>query len=561
MLIAPPFERGRRSLAVCLPRLAWAALFEVPSLPPLLVREYAVTGPVRALAQAWRSMDYPMERALAAVTAPTLVVHGELDPLVSGAWAERLAGVLRRSHLATVERVGHAAHYSAAAVTAGLIGRFLSGQMDVDGGVPADAPHRDPHGPPQPLAVEQFRSLSGWLAVAGRDRSTTGGRRPGAGRAVPGPADGDAVGRVGARRAGDSGEPAVSGRAGARGGRDRRCRPHGEADGAGGLPAGELMRTPVLTGPSRVAEATLPLTGVKLRRVFDLTAIRVRLDGAGWRPLPPAGPPLAVLWCDADTGRTTLQASVERTWDDPRAALDWMAADVRGTDRRWIGYLGYDLGRWFERLPAPPPPAVRLPLFVFTLHGPGDAPSAFEVTPPRSTVAAADFTRAAYEAAVGRAIGYVRAGDVFQVNLSQRFAVPTADAAAVYARLPPAVYGGCLDYGRFAIVTHSPELLLRATPDGRVVTRPIKGTRPNRPGMAEQLRDSAKDAAELNMIVDLERNDLGRVCEIGTVPRGPAPHGRVTPDGAARRGHGRGPTAAGRDAGRLAGRDVSPAGA
>ena len=123
-----------------------------------------------------------------------------------------------------------------------------------------------------------------------------------------------------------------------------------------------------------------------------------------------------------------------------------------------------------------------------------------------------------YEAAVARAIGYVRAGDVFQVNLSQRFRVATADtAAAIYARLPPAAYGACLDYGPFAVVSHSPELFLRLTAGGRVVTRPIKGTRPNRPGMAEQLRASVKDAAELHMIVDLERNDLGRVCRVGTV--------------------------------------------
>jgi anthranilate/para-aminobenzoate synthase component I len=126
---------------------------------------------------------------------------------------------------------------------------------------------------------------------------------------------------------------------------------------------------------------------------------------------------------------------------------------------------------------------------------------------------------------VDRAIEYIRAGDVFQVNLSQRFSVPHAEHPAVlYARLrrdSPAWYGACLAYDDFAILSNSPELFLRVEPqpDGRrrVITRPIKGTRPRAAGMDAQLRDSAKDQAELNMIVDLERNDLGRVCEIGSV--------------------------------------------
>jgi para-aminobenzoate synthetase component 1 len=86
----------------------------------------------------------------------------------------------------------------------------------------------------------------------------------------------------------------------------------------------------------------------------------------------------------------------------------------------------------------------------------------------------------------------------------------------------PARYGGYLDFGDFALLCNSPELFLRVARipvSGRreVITRPIKGTRPRTPGMEAELRDSAKDAAELNMIIDLERNDLGRVCEIGSV--------------------------------------------
>jgi anthranilate/para-aminobenzoate synthase component I len=236
--------------------------------------------------------------------------------------------------------------------------------------------------------------------------------------------------------------------------------------------------------------------------VFDLDAIHVRLDGPGWAaPFQP--------------GRATCG---DQTWDDPLAGLAWMA-DHCPAGHRWVGYLSYDLGRWFERLLSPPADDLGLPLFAFTLHA--DAEEAPDVHPglrASHSVATPNFTRSAYESAVARAVEYIGAGDVFQANLSQRFTVrPVDDARSVYARLPPASYGAFLNYGRFAVVSNSPELFLRLGADGRVTTRPIKGTRPVGPGMAEQLRDSAKDAAELHMIVDLERNDLGRVCEVGSV--------------------------------------------
>jgi para-aminobenzoate synthetase component 1 len=92
-------------------------------------------------------------------------------------------------------------------------------------------------------------------------------------------------------------------------------------------------------------------------------------------------------------------------------------------------------------------------------------------------------------------------------------------------------YGAYLNYGDYCLISNSPELFLRI--DGRrITTRPIKGTRPLGDGMADELLASAKDAAELNMIVDLERNDLGRVCETGSVrvaePRHIEQHPRFT---------------------------------
>ncbi len=126
-----------------------------------------------------------------------------------------------------------------------------------------------------------------------------------------------------------------------------------------------------------------------------------------------------------------------------------------------------------------------------------------------------------YMAMVRRAIEYIHAGDVFQVNLSQRLLAPaTTDAVDLYLRLReknPAPYAGYLDLGPSQICSASPECFLTAS-DGQVETRPIKGTR-GRSAMPEadlfagdELQASKKDRAENVMIVDLLRNDLSRVC-------------------------------------------------
>ena len=243
----------------------------------------------------------------------------------------------------------------------------------------------------------------------------------------------------------------------------------------------------------------------------------------------------AVVWCDTAGRAVALQndGHVLHRWDDPLAALDWIGrvppGGIPGPDVRWAGYLGYDLGRWFEDLPVAARDDVSVPLFAFVLcrgsRCPSPEPSPW-VPRDRAPDLRSTFDRPAYERAVARAIEYIAAGDVFQVNLSQRFtAAPAPPPADVFRRLRDAGgahYGALLEFADFALVSHSPELFLRVTPDPvtgkrHIVTRPIKGTRPRLPGMDAALRDSAKDQAELNMIVDLERNDLGRVCEIGSV--------------------------------------------
>jgi para-aminobenzoate synthetase component 1 len=137
-----------------------------------------------------------------------------------------------------------------------------------------------------------------------------------------------------------------------------------------------------------------------------------------------------------------------------------------------------------------------------------------------------NFDRPGYLAAVRRALDYVHAGDCFQVNLSQRLLCPASLAPLeLYARLSgqnPAPYAAYFDLGEFAIASASPELFLRVR-NGAVETRPIKGTRPRGATesedrrRADELLASTKDRAENIMIVDLLRNDLGRVCEFGSV--------------------------------------------
>jgi len=229
-----------------------------------------------------------------------------------------------------------------------------------------------------------------------------------------------------------------------------------------------------------------------------------------------------------------------------------------------VGYFGYDLCHHIERLPATARDDIGLPEMYLAFfdrlvaidHADGKyyliandlgeganrarekldelemrlvnaRPAQIDEPPPAPlTGIGGNFSRADYLRAVQRAIDYIAAGDIFQVNLSQRFhARIRSSPLDLYRRLRainPAPMGGFLQFGDCAVVSASPELFLRAR--GRhVETRPIKGTRPRGRDAAEderlrrELLSSAKDAAELTMIVDLERNDLGRVCEYGSV--------------------------------------------
>lgn len=140
--------------------------------------------------------------------------------------------------------------------------------------------------------------------------------------------------------------------------------------------------------------------------------------------------------------------------------------------------------------------------------------------------ATSNLSRADFLSIVARAQKYIRAGDIYQVNLSQRLAAPCRLSGwELYERLAaisPAPFAAWLDAGDFQVASSSPELFLRLT-GAHILTRPIKGTRPRSTDahrdaqLTYELQTSPKEMAELVMITDLLRNDLGKVCEFGSV--------------------------------------------
>jgi anthranilate synthase component I len=278
--------------------------------------------------------------------------------------------------------------------------------------------------------------------------------------------------------------------------------------------------------------------------------------------------------------------SAPRVCDDPLADLDARIrarriTDVPGTPRfagGAVGYLGYDVIRYIERLPAPPPAEPALPealllfsdivLAIDNLFGRGhaialvdatDSPDragllrrydeaagklddlvhALASTPPPAPLElmeapdplpvdafARTYTRETFEAAVERVREYIAAGDAFQVVLSQRLSVPLRaepfDMYRALRSLNPSPYLFFLELDGISLVGSSPEALVRLE-DGRVTVRPIAGTRhrgadpAGDEARAQDLLADPKERAEHLMLVDLGRNDVGRVAEFGSV--------------------------------------------
>ena len=267
--------------------------------------------------------------------------------------------------------------------------------------------------------------------------------------------------------------------------------------------------------------------------------------------------------CDEDA-LASLRRLIDESRIDLPPGLPPMAAGL-------VGYVGYDMVRLMESMPDSNPDPLGLPdglfvrptimaivdnigdvVIIVTPVRPEtgvDARAAYALARERLADVVADLerslphqresgvphempepasntTRAGYHAMVERAKEYIYAGDIFQVMLSQRFSVPfRLPAFALYRalrRLNPSPFLFYLDFGGFSVVGSSPEILVRLR-DGVVTIRPIAGTRPRGDtpehdrALAEELLADPKELAEHLMLLDLGRNDVGRVARIGTV--------------------------------------------
>ena len=267
---------------------------------------------------------------------------------------------------------------------------------------------------------------------------------------------------------------------------------------------------------------------------------------------------------NADQPLLALKRLVQSVRMELPAELPPMAAGL-------FGFLGYDIVRHMERLPSPPPDVLGLPeacllrptitaifdnirdeIIVVTPVWPDKnvgaraayarATERLEETlselerravpaPPADVKAAlgpaqSNTSHADYLAIVERAKEYIRAGDIFQVVPSQRFrrtfSLPPFALYRALRRLNPSPFLYFLNFPDFAIVGSSPEILVRLR-EGTVTIRPIAGTRPRGKNpeddkrLAEELMADPKERAEHLMLLDLGRNDVGRVAEIGSV--------------------------------------------
>lgn len=201
----------------------------------------------------------------------------------------------------------------------------------------------------------------------------------------------------------------------------------------------------------------------------------------------------------------------------------------RGTGTLLAGYIGYDLAAELEDAGPLPEDDLNMPEMYFGIFNTtsGSAPDS-PLSAVRAEALSSSPNQAAFEHSVKRIVDIIHAGDIFQTNLCRRIEARLESGSAwdLFQRMRainPAYYEAFIEIDESrAVLSISPESFLKVT-DGVVESSPIKGTRARGKdaatdhALAEELRTSEKDRAELAMIVDVVRNDLGRVCETGSV--------------------------------------------
>lgn len=274
------------------------------------------------------------------------------------------------------------------------------------------------------------------------------------------------------------------------------------------LPALRPRSTPV-SGPARTPHGLVALhAGGAIDLHAALGSVSVR---SGGREFGTEGSP--------QSQREAGSAGVH-----PVDLLAAVLADRSLPGDAWRGYLAYGLGGLIE----PSAGGGASPEPVAELHRTGPASPRIEprgLGLSRCTIAS-EQGREAYTRSVERTLEYIRAGDIYQANIAHRL-------SGAFSGCPLTLYAGLASRARplhgmyfetptragrrRAVLSLSPELFMRFDArTRRLVTRPMKGTRPG-DGDPDELRDAEKDRAELAMIVDLMRNDMGRVCEFGSV--------------------------------------------
>ncbi|MFF1879045.1 aminodeoxychorismate synthase component I [Leifsonia sp. NPDC058230] len=294
----------------------------------------------------------------------------------------------------------------------------------------------------------------------------------------------------------------------------------GATTGRSYLASGDLLAT------SSLADGSVVLQSAAGAGVFDgtmLDFLRDDLAARGRVPAEPGGPEFAlgwIGWLGYETGAAANGVPVAATEAPDAAMLFVDRAVVIDHDLHTIELIALDAGDvagWVATMRAAVIGASGAAAALADQHALGDEPQ-------RASWRHSDEE---YLALIADCQDAIRRGDAYQLCLTN---MATAhldlDALSVHLRLraaSPAHHGGLVRIAGTALVSSSPEQFLAVTADGRVRTKPIKGTRPRGATLARdlelraELEASEKERAENVMIVDLMRNDLGRVCEVGSV--------------------------------------------